>query len=121
MALLDAVGASVARLIDTFGGSVVVTIPGFRSYDPVVGESPVTADTTQTVKGVVEQYSERLTAGNDTIRPGDQRVTIKAAGLTRVPQPGDAVTVNGVRHDVVQVTSIVSGDNVAAYTLQVRG
>lgn len=120
MALLDGAGASVARLIDRFGGSVVLTIPGTEDYDPVEG---LTADpsTTQTVKGVVERYSDFLAGQSDTIRPGDQKVTIKAAGVTRVPVPGDTVTVNGVSHEVIRVESIVSGDLVAAYTLQVRG
>ena len=118
MALLDAVGRQVAGLIDIFGGSVILDIRGNESYDPVEGLA-IDTPTTQTVKGVVEEYQERLVNG-DTIRPGDQKVTIKAAGLTNVPSPGDTVTVLGVRHQVVRVVSIASGDNVAAYTLQVR-
>lgn len=111
-------------LLQEFGKSMQLTHILSATYSTSTGvNSP--SSSTQTVKGLVEEYADNMRdvmgdrqAG--TIVLGDKKITFAASGLTYPPEIADKIVVGGVTYNVVNVSSVYSGEEIALYMMQVR-
>lgn len=118
MTVLDAALRSVAStLVGQFGTDVTLVIPGTTQNEDtgVVSGS----DTTETHKGSVQRYRVDQIDGT-RILPGDVKVILAAADWTATPTAGQRIRFGGHEHQVVNVSSTYSGDQVASYVVQAR-
>ena len=138
MSVLDAPFRTLAStLTKTFGKTGTIEYVSTGAYSPTTGRAGQTK-TMASVRGVVENFQRHETAVESTSRAGDTRSgnvlrgdlkwTIRAKGVDR-PSPNDTVTFadtldshgNVKRFAVIRAKSILSGDLVAAYEVQLRG
>ena len=122
MAQLDVKMAAVALdLITRFGKTVTYTQEDNSSYDPAVGEVTASSIVNFTVKvSPPDPYDVKLIDG-DIIRVGDTSSFLASSGLAFTPREvGDKIDFDGEKWRVVGVTKLWSGDNVAAYQVQLR-
>ncbi len=92
-------------------------IPGTRGVDLTAGTNPT--ETTHAARGFIDDYDDKQFVG-DLIIVGDRRVLLIGNSISPavVPQPGDGVTIEGVRYKVIRVQRDPAA---ATYTMQVRG
>lgn len=89
-----------------------------RTYDPTTGKNTESnADTTIKITPP-SPYEQRRIDGT-VIQIGDQRVMISSASGI-VPVTGDKMIIAGSTWQIVGISPIVSGEQTAAYELQLR-
>ncbi len=118
MSLTTKLRRTSKRLADKFGATLVLTYVSAPTLDAATG-IVTTTETTATVRGIVENYSEFDLLTDPAIEAGDLKVTISAQGITE-PAPEDRVTIDSVEYDVIDVTHHESGTTDVMYELQVR-
>jgi hypothetical protein len=91
-------------------------IPGTRTSDLTAGTQPT--ETTHSARGIIDDYKEGQFKG-DLILVGDRRVLLIGNSISpaQVPEPGDGVTIEGVRYKCIRVERDPAA---ATYTIQVR-
>ena len=112
--------ASAFNLIAKVGKQVTFTLYPSAAYDPTDGET-TKGSPTQYVKKVSppSAYKEMYIDG-EIIRKGDCRVILPAKDLEFTPEVGIEVTIDTVVWKIVGLKPVYSGEQVAAYTLQLR-
>jgi len=107
----------VLALVARFGRDVAFTAaPTYAG--PTTGGSSAGASLA-TVKAVVGAYELRYVDG-DVIKAGDLRLLIAGSGLSFTPSAGQTCSVDSQTWKVVAVRPISSGEQNAAWELQVR-
>ena len=117
---LDLVFVPLAKqLIGQFGASATFRRET-RTYDVAPGK-PTTSDTDTTVKlKPPEPYNVSRINGS-TVQEGDRTTMIDSTTLgTIVPTTNDKIVYLSTVWQIVNVAPIVSGDQTAAYELQIR-
>lgn len=102
---------------DTFGLSVThrrVT----RTYDPATGKNTSTNSDTSVKVTPPAPYEQRRIDGT-VIQLGDQRI-IQSSKSGIVPQSADIYIIGGQTWQVVAIFPMVSGEQTAAYEVQLR-
>lgn len=111
--------AAAERLIRAFGKSVTIR-RATRSFDPATGK---TTETTQDFPAKIsppERFREDLVDGT-LVLAGDLRAQLAAAGLAIVPEPvRDRVVIDGTAWSLLRADPVMSGEQVALYTLHLR-
>lgn len=116
----DKLVPAAQRLINKFGKTATVTTEAAKTYDPETGKTSNTGETVNTVKiSPPAPYEIRyITAG--VVDVGDQRTIIAAKDLTFTLKTGQLLTVDSDKWRIVSVNSIRSGEQIAAFELQLR-
>lgn len=102
---------------DTFGFAAThrrVT----RTYDPATGKNTNSNADTSVVITPPAPYEQRRIDGT-LIQLGDQRIMMSSRSGV-VPQSADQFIIGGVTWQVVAIFPIVSGEQTAAYEVQLR-
>lgn len=106
------------ELINKFGLTATYTTED-KTYDTATRKSVlVTTDFTVKVTPPFG-YDERLIT-TEIIRADDSFILIAGSGLQFTPKMGDFVTIKGVKWRVARSQPLYSGEQVAAYQLQLR-
>jgi hypothetical protein len=122
MSILD---GPMGRLADTltrqFGRVVYVVRPGSEEYDPATGRpGRLNLPVRVPVTAVIEDYVASEIDGT-LILAGDRKALVPRVQLGFEIVPGaDKLLVGGEEWSIVRVVGYSSGDQEAAYTLQVR-
>lgn len=118
-------GPLAVQLIAEFGKSVTWSKFG-STHTPSTGsvvrpETQYTATITppQQFDPSTGRTGSQFNAGSLTTT-GYAQVTLAAEGLAFTPAAGDRVTIDAAKWEVVAVQAVYSGENVAAYTAQIR-
>lgn len=120
MALLDSIFPDLAVKEIAING-ISATLHSYTgSYDRTTGENTRT-ETSNTVKVLpMSRVSQRYVDG-EVVKVSDSSTLIAAKDLEIAPTIGSKLTANGIKWDIVKVSPIYSGDEVAAYKLFMRG
>ncbi len=117
MALADSLRKTASKLVKKFGGDVTFKVITVGAYNPVTGTaSETTSDTT--IKGVLEDVSAREI--NDLVQAGDRRLTVAAADLSAAPKISDKVSIGGVTHQIIRVSSVEQDNQAITHELILR-
>lgn len=121
--VLDPVFRDLARdLLVSYGTSIVIKKPSATTASPSTQSWAQTFGTSQTVKcSPPSPYDVRLIDGTNVQR-GDLQTLVAAtdANLTFAPETGHHAEIDSKTWRVVKANPIWSGDQVAAYDLQLR-
>lgn len=109
--------ATADSLLIDKGQPLTFTRSSAGAYDPATGAAVTLTD--YTVTGAVFDYPDININGTDILR-GDKRVLVSAKGLTVVPQPSDYLTIDGVRHSIINIKRLAPANIPVLYTLQAR-
>lgn len=111
--------ATATGLLVKYGKSVTLTAVTPGAYNPATGQSTTsTSDTT--AQAFIETYGKgEIFSSGGLVVMGDKKLTFAAADVTK-PEPGDTVTIDSVVWTVIFVDELWSGEQVAAYVVQVR-
>lgn len=88
-------------------------------YDPTTGAVTFTATTYTETVAPPQGYNSRFVDG-DVIKSEDMFTFVAGSGLTFVPAPGWEIDLSSETWTVVAVQQLRSGDDVAAYKMQLR-
>ncbi len=110
---------AVEELIDEVGILVTITEDD-QTYDAATGDVSGTPTAHANVKASpVLDYELRFIDG-DVIRHGDARIYLAGKDLGFTPKAGFTVAAGGKTWKVVTVGNLMSGDQTAAWELQLR-
>ena len=113
-----ALQATAGRLLAGSGGPLTFTRSSAGAYNPATGTAAVVL-TDFVVTGTVIDYPDINAPGTD-ILSGDKRILISAVALSAVPQPGDYLTIGGVRHSIINIKRLAPSGLPVLYTAQAR-
>jgi len=114
--VLNAIRPVALKVIQRFGKSFTLVYSTRGAYDPATGTAAAT-ETTKSVKGIVEEYSQSEIGG--VVQAGDVKITIPAEGLTE-PQSDDRLRDGTDEYQVVHVEPIGSVTAPVLYQIQAR-
>lgn len=115
-----------SKLINKFGTTLTLTTVVQGTYDPTTSSQSGGSTSSQTLKGIVEEYAESIRFLGDklktgtTIIDGDKKVTIAAQDVTTKPNIGDQVYVLSENFTILGVASQQSTEATALYVLHIR-
>lgn len=109
------------RILQKLGRSVTFETPGTKTYDPATG-----ATTFSGVQAFSGQASpplsfERKYVDGDIVRRGDARLILANQDLQFTPTLAHVVQFDGTEWQTVRVDPLYSGEQIAAWVLQIRG
>lgn len=113
----------VTAVLAAYGTNLAFSVPGTETYDPATGITTEGSVTTPTVKGTPPAPYEKRYVDGDVVKVEDAMTLVSAedvAAASFTPAQGQTVTFDSVSWDVVSVKVHRSGDQVAAYELQLR-
>jgi len=120
MTTLDDALRPVAKdLLSTFGKDLTFIVKGSESYDATTGSVTV-SESSVVVKGSPPAPYARKYITGDLVKEGDVQTIIAAQGLTITPDEGQRVEFDSEKWHIVSIKRIYSGEQVAAYELQLR-
>lgn len=107
-------------IINKVGRNMDFTLPLASSYDPATGAGIESIWTTYTVKvSPPIDYEQRYVDG-DSVQRGDARIFMAASGLPLTPVRDMLVEFDGVTFKAISILPIYSGEQIAAYEVQLR-
>ena len=110
----------VSTIVSRFGTTATILQPDGETYDPKTGAVTIARIIERTVKVTPpSNYGLDLVNG-DTIKIGDCRVILAAQGLVFTPQQNWGIRLGSETWTIISVGPIRTGDDVAAYELQLR-
>jgi hypothetical protein len=118
MALATSLRKVASKLMLKFGGEVIFRRITVGAYDTSTGTSAQTASTT-TVRGVVEDVSEREV--NGLVKNADKKLTVAAADLSFEPTISDQVSISGQILQIVLVNKIEQDNTAIVFEIFLRG
>ena len=122
-ALDDRLVPAAYRLVNTYGQDAVFheTEVDATDYNPATGITTIPAATTHTEKvSPPSLYNQTLIDG-DLIKIGDMKIYLAAQSLGFTPVRSMKVVVAGKTWRIVAANPLHSGEEIAAYELQLRG
>lgn len=112
------IAATALRLIANFGQAITITSRAQGAYTASTSSYAVT-ETTQTTRGVIDQYKSREIDGT-LIQVGDSKLIIAAQGLT-APTINDTVTLaDSSKLTIKNIDPISPAGTPIIYICQVR-
>lgn len=123
MALLDGpVKAAVDAVLGVLGISVTLSrMSEAGNYDPITGSEGLGTASTAVFKASPPTRYKHNQVDGTRIRMNDLQIILATKDQTVVPDPAtDTLLIAGVSYTIVDVESIYTGDEAAAYTLQIR-
>jgi hypothetical protein len=118
MPALDKSLPKVAQtLLKTFGRTLLFTENRTGTFQPSTNTSPTTVIEHE-VKAVITNYRENDRAG---VRTGDKRVILAAKDVDVAPSTEWRFKIDTRNYEVIDVTTIYSGELPALYELMARG
>lgn len=118
----DKLGVTAYRLISKYGSDAVfyVDLISDDDYDPETGHTTPDTPTLETVKAAPpELYSEDMIDGT-AIMTGDVYTMIATQGLTFTPIISMKLDLLGSKWKIVEVEPLYTGEEIAAWVLQLR-
>ena len=110
----------IATLIAARGMTVVFEVDGVSGYDPATGTGTKTVKIRHSLKvSPPETFSQRYVDG-ETILMGDANILLPAQSLAFTPKPGILVELLGQDWLIINVSPIMTGEQIGAYQLQIR-
>jgi len=121
MALADDLLGDLADLLDNPDYGRAATLRKYTpgAYDPATGASAAASSTTQAVRVILLNYSDRFIAAG-LAAVGDRKAIIKAKNLTFAPENGQQLVVGADTYTIVSLKPIELAGTVVSYTAQVR-
>jgi len=110
--------ATAGAAIGQYGQSMTLVKKTTGAYSPSTGSASVTS-ASHTCVGAVFDYQNSMIDGS-TILTGDKRVLLSAEGLTVTPDVGDAITIGGKVHSVINANPLAPAGVVVIWTIQAR-
>lgn len=108
------------KMIQRFGRNMDFTNPRTDSYDPATGEGKEEIHRTLTAKASPPiDYEQRYIDG-ETIKRGDARIFLAASELAFTPERDMHVKIDNAEFKVLNVLPLHSGEQIAAYEVQLR-
>jgi len=108
------------KMINEFGRDMEFTIFHETSYDPATGVGSENICQTLTAKASPPiNYDKRYVDG-DSVQRGDARIFLAASGLAFTPEPDMHVKFDTFEFKAIAVLPLHSGEQVAAYEVQLR-
>lgn len=104
------------KLIANFGKPMVINRSTSGVFDPVTGTSIGTVDETIAVTGIVGAFSSEQIDGIRVLMT-DKRVTLTSA---IAPMVSDALTIDGVTHQIISIIESKPAGTTLAYVVQAR-
>jgi hypothetical protein len=123
-ALDDPMGNLAEQIASVFGPTVTISRTT-RTYDPAAGTDSETVSAYSVKVAPPESYSSGLMGREGSlVQAGDVKLLVPSrslpSGFGAPSAESDTVTLGGVEYAVVAVSSVWSGEQVAAYELQLR-
>jgi len=117
----DKIVPKVEEILDKYGKDLTVRDPGSDSYDPDTGLTTPGTPTDHVIKASPPwPYDYKLVDGQ-VIRPSDSWILMAKSGLPFTePKVGWEIFVDSEEWTVVDTDTIWSGEQIAAYTCQLR-
>lgn len=117
--------AQLARTIQRESQGKTVTIERTdSSYDPSTGDTTTTVSNSATVAVTIPNEYQLARIDETLIQAGDTVVQVPAKGLDLGtpdgPKSDDRVLLDGRQWGIVQIGRVWTGEDVGAYTLQLR-
>ena len=107
-------------IIAEYGKEISFTVPASTTYDPATGGVTLGTETVHLVKtSPPERFDEKYIDG-DLIRARDLFVLLPTLNTTFTPTLAMRVEIDSIAYDIVTVTPIYSGEQIAVYELQLR-
>ena len=113
----EGLAATALQLLTDKGQTISFSRDNVTSFDPKTGIETKGAAVTYSGAGAIFGFSKAEIDGT-LIERGDKRLVLEA--VTTVPAIGDAATVGGVVHRVMEVKPLNPGGTVVIYQLQLR-
>ena len=111
---------AVLDIINEVGRNMQFTNPRVVNYDPVTGIGNETICKTLTRKASPPIDFEQRYVDGDSVRRGDARIFIAASGLPFTPLPDMHIKFDTEEFKAVNILPLHSGEQVAAYEIQLR-
>ena len=109
-----------SQLLYLFGGVSTITYEVGSVYDPLTGETVPGTVVTDTPDTSPPDKYDREDIDGTAIRAGDMKVLVRESQLTGRPPLDATLTYEGEIWNIVSVTPIISGHEVATYEIQLR-
>lgn len=118
---LDSIMRSVAQsLVGTFGTTGVLTTYSGGSYDPITDTTSAGTATDTTVPCSPPAEYENYVIDGTRIQTGDMKVLIPALDYGTAPNTAQKFTIRGAQYNVISVMPVSSGNQEAAWEIQLR-
>lgn len=115
----DIIVPKVLEVLTTYGTDAVFTVPATKTYDADTGVTTEGTTTDHTVKAsppsVVREFQ-----GGTVIATDRSEIYIPASGLEFTPKTSMTVTIAGGTWKIVAIEELRSGDDLAAYRIEIR-
>lgn len=108
------------EMINEFGRNMEFTDPRVSSYDPVTGTGSESICKTLTAKASPPVDYEQRYIDGDSVQRGDARIFIAASGLAFIPKRDMHVKFDTFEFKAISILPLHSGEQVAAYEVQLR-
>lgn len=113
-------GGLVKNLLNTYGTTALVEYNTDATYDPTTMTDGAPVATSYTVTCSPPSPWEQMENDDNTVVQGDIKLIIPESDTTEIPPVGCKVTLQSLEWRAVRVDPIMSGDEIAAYRLQLR-
>ena len=111
--------ATAERLIRAHGKTVTIRRVT-RSFDPASGKATETHEDFPAKVSPPERFRQALIDGT-LVQTGDLRAELAAEDLATVPEPAcDRIVIDGTAWSLVRVDPVMSGEQIALYSLHLR-
>ena len=117
MGFYDDLATVATTLLTDKGQTISFSRDNVISLDPVTGVETKSDAITFSGVGAVFDYNASEIDGT-VIQQGDNRIVLESTATA--PAIGDAATIGGVSHRVINVETVSPGGTVVIYKLQVR-
>lgn len=111
---------AVLEIINEVGRNMDFSFPLAKSYDPVTGAGSESICKTLTAKASPPIDFEQRYVNDDSVKRGDTKIFIAAKGLSFTPVRDMTVKFDSISFKAIAVLPIYSGEQVAAYEIQLR-
>jgi len=122
--IFSGVGGVADQLLLLLGTEAIITLPPVKKYNPATGIEHEIIGVVITVKSSPPDAYTIDEIDNTIILQDDLKVTVGAVELVDVEQDDmirGEFSINNVTYRIVSIKPVVSGENTAAFELQLRG
>lgn len=121
-ALSNKFAVLLKKKVDKYGAACSYIREAGASVNPETQQYVTPSTTTIGLKGLLTDYRSHEIVDGGKIRYGDKKLTVAASDLNTLsePVPGDIISINSVRHRVIDAYGISGGDVIIGYEVQIR-
>ena len=110
----------VLEIINEVGRNMQFSFPLAKSYDPATGTGSESIFKTVTAKASPPIDFEQRYVNDDSVKRGDVKIFLAAKNLSFTPIIDMEVKFDGISFKAIAVLPIYSGEQVAAFEVQLR-